>query len=333
MLYLSFFGVFVASLCGVWLFKKYAIKLGAIDTVNARSLHSGDIPRGGGVIIVLLIALYAGGRIVSAESASQTQILWLLCCVALSVLGFLDDLNDLSARTRLLTQIIVSFVFCIFGLDVISAENKYLIPAIAFVLIWQINATNFMDGIDGLVGSQAVLIGLYLLAVSDSSVSEFYSTGLLVFCGATLGFLVWNWNGATVFLGDAGSYFIGFFLGTIVFLMANGVNAAFAMGIVFLPLLVDASLTLVIRTLKKENIFSAHRDHVYQLFAGSGVSHGRIASSLLLINAFIFVPLSEWALSKPEYAIRIFGFSCVLAAFIWYFARLVAKKRTPVSLE
>ena len=205
----------------------------------------------------------------------------------LAGISWIDDLRGLSPVLRLAAQIVaVTIGICTQDWP----GGLVLFAAIGLLWIWCTNLFNFMDGIDGIVGSEATAIGIGLLLFA--SVGTGADPGLTMLAaamvGAALGFLVWNWSPARIFLGDVGSAPLGYLVG---FLLLDLVMRGFWKVALILPLyfLADASITLARRLLRGERVWRAHREHFYQLAVRAGLSHAAvveriIAADLVLIG-------------------------------------------------
>jgi UDP-N-acetylmuramyl pentapeptide phosphotransferase/UDP-N-acetylglucosamine-1-phosphate transferase len=177
------------------------------------------------------------------------------------------------------------------GILVLPGPRDLLyLAAIGLLWIWWINLFNFMDGIDGLAGSEAAAIGAGLLlfgsvgAGADSALQALAAAVI----GAAVGFLVWNWAPAGVFLGDVGSVPLGYLLGFL--LLGLAVRGYWKIALV-LPLyfLADATITLARRLLRGERVWEAHREHFYQQAVRRGLGHAAVvervvAADLVLIG-------------------------------------------------
>ena len=242
-----------------------------LDQPNARSSHSLPTPRGGGVAFVLVgsaAVAFLGG--------------WLpVLCMPLSLVGFLDDRHNLPAALRYGVQIATALVLLL-----ISPWHLHSIGLLPWLLLLiaataVINFTNFMDGLDGLVaGCMAVLF----------SVAAFTGMpALWPMVGALLGFLLWNWSPAKVFMGDVGSTFLGaIFAGAV--LQQTSFQAALGLLLVGTPLLADACLCVPRRLLAGQRVFQAHRLHLFQRLNQAGWSHTRVSS--LFIGAVAVLALA-----------------------------------------
>lgn len=239
----------------------------AIDRPNARSLHASPIPRAGGLIMVP--AALASSLLVSQQTALLAAIGGLLCAIS-----FIDDRWGLPILARLACHVIAAIVCCQ-GYMQLSSPLGYALAATS--LVWAANLFNFMDGSDGLAGGMALfgfcILGWMMLGPTPGVAS-------LAFClaAAAAGFLIFNFAPARVFMGDAGSVPLGFLAGAIGLTGAlQGTWPAWFPVLVFSPFVVDASATLLMRALRGERFWQAHRDHYYQRLVRMGWTHGKLA--------------------------------------------------------
>ncbi|MCW6038013.1 glycosyltransferase family 4 protein [Spirulina subsalsa FACHB-351] len=263
-----------------------------IDIPNDRSSHQNPTPRGGGLgfIVAFLLTNISTPFFHTLNTPNFTPI-WLIL-TPLGIIGFLDDRYNLPARLRYLVQLsaaaIAIYAFSslpIPGLNTLGLTGQVIgivITAIAFTAL--INFYNFMDGLDGLVASvtalQLAFLALYL-----------HQPLWWLLVAALLGFLYWNWSPAKIFMGDVGSTVLGACIGIALLNSPNPTQLWSALPITF-PLIGDAIYTLIRRLLKKENIFQAHRTHLYQRLQQSGWSHGKVAIAYLLLTALIALLIS-----------------------------------------
>jgi phospho-N-acetylmuramoyl-pentapeptide-transferase len=265
----------VALACGiaVWLLLVVLRRSGlaeriALDRANSRSLHAGVVPRVGGLVV---IGTAAAAGFITPTGLSLVAGL----AGALMLLGWLDDRYGLPVGVRLAAHLLASL-----------AAAEMLMPAapwwqwllLALALTWAMNLYNFMDGADGLAGGMTVFgFGAYALAgiAGDAPGLALLSASV---AGAAAGFLPHNWAPARVFLGDAGSVPLGFLAGMLgVAGWTAGVWPAWFPLLVFSPFVVDASVTLLRRLLRRERLWQPHREHLYQRMVRSGLGHGRTA--------------------------------------------------------
>ena len=239
----------------------------ALDKPNARSLHVNHVPRIGGLALVL--------GVIAAWIFGEHSYDWVLLILILMSVSLVDDLRGLSVRWRLLVQVAVSACFVWFFLPNLA---WWLMPTAALGLIWMTNLYNFMDGSDGLAGGMAVF-GFGAFAVAAYSAQNMQ---LAQMCGAivasSVAFLIFNFNPAKIFMGDAGSIPLGFLAGAIgLFGWQQGIWPPWFPVLVFSPFIVDATVTLLKRAINGEKVWQAHRAHYYQRLVQMGWGHKKTA--------------------------------------------------------
>ena len=292
---------FVASCLGTWVLVAVLRRRAVLDRPNERSSHIAPTPRGGG-IAVIGVSVAAWVALVVAGIAPANTVVAALAAVGLGVVSWFDDLRGLSPGLRLLAQ----FVAVAAGIWALPPQGAifqgWLPPGLdaaagVIVWVWFVNLFNFMDGIDGIDGSEAAAIGIGIVVVAG--VSGGIDLGLVApataIAAAALGFLVWNWAPARIFIGDVGSVPLGYLLGFLLFELALRGQWAAAL---ILPLyfLADASLTLLRRLLRGERVWQAHREHFYQRAVQRGLSHGAVV--LRVIAADIVLIACAWVAAK-----------------------------------
>lgn len=272
-----------------------------LDIPNDRSSHTRPTPRGGGLGFIITFAVI--GTLPSVLASYFPQLLpsqlvnpnpiylWFIL-TPLAIIGFIDDRQSVPASIRYLIQLTASGIaIAYFGLF----PQPWLTPfgllgqiiAIAFTLIGMtalINFYNFMDGLDGLVAGvtavQLAFFGYYL------NQPLFW-----LLAGALLGFLWWNWSPAKIFMGDAGSTVLGASV-AIALLNTNDPIRAWSALAVTLPLIGDAIYTLIRRLRCGENIFKAHRSHLYQRLQQAGWSHAQVATTYIIATGLIVLAIT-----------------------------------------
>ena len=299
--------------------RRYALASNLMDVPNARSSHSIPTPRGGGVAIVgvfLLTALYLA---VIGSIDWHSAWVFIVSGGGVAILGFLDDHGHIAARWRLLGHFsaAVFAVFLLGGIPPIVAFGFSLnlmwfgsLIAVLY-LVWMLNLYNFMDGIDGLASIEAICVCCgAALAAWLSGFHELVWTPLLL-AAAVMGFLYWNFPPARIFMGDAGSGFLGITLG-ILSLQASWANSTFLY--VWLILLgvfiVDATVTLLRRLVRGDKVYEAHRSHAYQFASRHFGSHRVVTLTVAAINIGWLLP---WAL-----AVAVLGVDGLIALILAY---------------
>jgi UDP-N-acetylmuramyl pentapeptide phosphotransferase/UDP-N-acetylglucosamine-1-phosphate transferase len=275
-----------------------------LDLPNERSLHSVPTPRTGGLAVVgslaaglLLLRLVAAlpglreHKEVRLALSWPVQLWWIMALtLALAAISYLDDRFDLHAGPRFLLHLGVAAAAVLLGQ---LAPDRFTVPMLGsfslglvavpvavLVLAWMVNLFNFMDGMDGFAGGMAIIgfgvLGMAAWLAGDAAVAL---VSLLVVAAAG-GFLLFNRPPARIFLGDVGSTSLGFLAGTLaLFGTARGDFEFWQPLLAFSPFIVDATVTLLLRALRGERVWQAHRSHYYQRLVLAGWSHRRTVAA------------------------------------------------------
>ena len=271
---------------------------GPVDPPGERRSHQRPTPTSGGIAIIVATCL--GVALASGlGQGADPRIGWLAALAAVSgVIGAADDLFDLPPRTKLLIQIALAILFAhgVARVEVLPLAPGLNLPlgmvvGVAGSTLWLVvltNAVNFVDGADGLAPG-AVIVALLGLAVAAAINGQTaVATAALVGAVAGLGFLPWNLPAHRLFQGDAGALFSGFFLAGLAVVAARPAQgqplSPFLMPLATLPMLTDVLLTLLARARAGKPLFSAHREHLYQLWLDrGGASHAALSLRYWLI--------------------------------------------------
>jgi Fuc2NAc and GlcNAc transferase len=305
---LTFFFAFAATR----LMRMFALRTGLLDHPSPRGSHSAPTPRGGGLAIVGAFLLAAIGLYALRFIDTRLLVVFLMGCGAVALVGYVDDRRPLTAKVRLYVHVAAAvFVVTLIG-D--AAVPKWLhlgwagIWVVRFfgvlAIVWGTNLFNFMDGIDGIAGAEAVFIGgagawLAFSFGGNGGLGE----AMLCIAAASAGFLIWNWPPAKIFLGDAGSGFLGFTLATLSW--AACIHGSFRIevwAILAGVFVVDATLTLTRRVVRGDRWFEAHRTHAYQHLARRWGSHFAVTLAVSAINVIWLLPWAWFAADHPQFA-------------------------------
>ncbi len=298
-------GLLAAAFLSWWwsgLLRRYALDQGLLDRPNARSSHHAPTPRGGGLAFVLVVLL--GVMLLLATGGIQHPLGWAVLggggLVALA--GWLDDHGHLAARWRLLVHTLAALwgLAWIGGVPPVMLGTFLLEPTLPLqsvallALVWMINLFNFMDGLDAIASVEAISVSVMGSLITTAAIGPSVDSAVpLVVAAAVAGFLVWNWPPARLFMGDAGSGFLGFALG--LFSLAAGHQAPALLWswlILSGVFLVDATWTLFRRLCRLERIWQAHRSHAYQRAARLIGSHRPVSLAVLVINLGWLAPIA-----------------------------------------
>ncbi len=303
----------------------YAIKKGVIDTPNERSSHTTPTPRGGGLsfVIIFLTAFIAAYLFNISAFTPQTEPFFALLSASLLVagIGFWDDHTHIPARWRFLIHAVAALIgLLLLGLPEIPLPSTTIAlgfigyPLGVIALVWLLNLFNFMDGIDGIAGSEALFVGISAIIIMHNATFADFSTlifWLSILMAGVAGFLILNWPPAKIFMGDAGSGFLGLMLGLFALWSANLGLPIWCWVILLALFISDATVTLLRRILNGERWFEAHRSHLYQQLSRKWGSHRSVTLALISLNAFWLFPLAWLAATYPS-----FGLLITLAAYL-----------------
>lgn len=291
------FGAMVVSGALVPLLVKFAVGRNLMDLPNTRSSHAVPTPRLGGVAVIagtwvgFLVLMFA------APEVGRGTLPLVLAATLVGGVGLADDFLDLHFGVKAAAQAVAAGgLLAFFPPPVLAVGGLSWTASVGLLLFgvfWVValcNAFNFMDGIDGITGGVAVVSALFLASIATGA-----SGMLLALSGAMVGFLVWNLSPATIFMGDAGSYFTGFALACAVLYVPVGEGgfSAGAVGfvagaIVFTPYLMDTGFTIIrrLRSGVGSGVFSAHREHIYQRITPEPAMHRRTSNVYYALTAF-----------------------------------------------
>ena len=290
-------GVFVLSFVLVWAYSRLVSRYLFAKTSRAQSMKNSVVPSGGGLPIVLTVfpAWYLG-----LANAETKELFFLLAVAIIAVVSLIDDWIEIAAAPRLILHAtLVGLCLAVLPTDwqIFADYIPLSIERISLGIcwVWFVNLFNFMDGIDGLAGSQTVfivtgivIIGFYFpISVEVNSLSAFL-------CAGVLGFLIWNWYPSKIILGDVGSVTLGFTVGWLLIHLAyqGHLFAALVLPSYFVA---DASITLVRRILKKQKFWKPHREHFYQRAVLAGFKPSQVVLLIAGVNIVqLFVVMQSY---------------------------------------
>lgn len=285
------------------LLRRYALASNLIDKPNERSSHTIPTPRGGGLAIVLTFLSLLPFLVMSDDNSER--LLWALfgagSLVALT--GFIDDHGHIPAHWRLCLHFFAAAwaLAWLGGIPPIvvlsqSIELAWFGHLLGLLyLVWLLNLYNFMDGINGIAGIEAVTVCLGGAVIFTLSPGEnlIWMAPTLLLAVSVSGFLIWNFPVARIFMGDAGSGFVGIVLGTIsIQATATNPELLWAWLILLGAFVVDSTVTLIRRIRRGEKFYQAHRSHAYQYAARKYGGHVRVSVAFGLINLVWLLPIA-----------------------------------------
>lgn len=299
--------------------RRYAISQSLMDIPNARSSHSIPTPRGGGVAIVVAF-LCSLPVAYSLDLVSLELLVGSLGAGGLvAVIGFLDDHGHIAARWRLLGH----FTAAAWGLYWLQSGPQLALfgttydlgvvgyGLAALYLVWMLNLYNFMDGIDGLASLEAIsaCAGMCLIYTFMGKSDLIWGPALLAL--AVAGFLFWNFPPARIFMGDAGSGFLGIQLALLsLHAMTFEPVLLWAWIIMLGSFIVDATFTLIRRLMRGDKVYEAHRSHAYQYASRQLGQHRPVTLAVTALNIFWLLPIAA--------AVVLAGLDAIVGVLIAY---------------
>jgi len=259
-------------------------KLYILDHPNRRSLHESATPRGGGLAI--FVAVIISGTIAAALYGTSSDLLWLgIAALMIAGVSFLDDWLTINLGYRIAVHFFAAYLIIREGLALESLALPGVVwpfpepVATAFSLlfvVWMVNLYNFMDGMDGFAAGMAVMgFGSFVLLGWIADDTRFMVLNLIV-AAAAGGFLVFNFPPAKIFMGDLGSSLLGFLAAAFaLWAERDGLFPLWVSVLIFSPFIVDATITLLRRILRREKFWQAHKTHYYQRLVQLGWGHRR----------------------------------------------------------
>jgi glycosyltransferase WbpL len=302
-------GACLATVGGTRAYRSFAVRRGILANPNFRSLHERPIPRGGGIVFSLsTIAAFVALGLTAGIDPRLLRAL-VVGGTAATVFGFVDDAMHIGAKTKLLFQgaLAAWTLLCFGGTPLVDLPftPRVLDLAVSWIaLVWMINFYNFIDGIDGMAATGAILISataILVLVLSGGDPRLLPVFGAIAVCSA--GFLVFNWPPASIFMGDSGSVFLGFCFGALMAgtLSTGGLSLSTWL-VLFGYFAGDTTTTTLLRMFVAERWYGEHRSHAYQNLARIWASHFRVVRGVILYHVLWLTPLAVVSALAPPLA-------------------------------
>ena len=329
-----------ASWAGTGLFRRYALASQWLDLPTARSSHTVPTPRGGGVAIVASFMLLLLAMALLGLIEQRLMIAALGAGAVVALLGFLDDRASLPARVRFAGHALaaawaVGWMNSIPSVPIFghNVDLGWAGPALCgLFIVWMINLFNFMDGIDGIASVEAIttaLGGALLWWLAGSGTGW---VAAVAFAGCVAGFLAWNWPPAKIFMGDAGSGFLGLMVALLALWCGQSAPLLFWSWFILVGcFMVDATTTLVRRVMRGEKFFEAHRAHAYQYASRRAGRHLPVTLACGAINLLWLLPIAALvALGRLD---GVVGVVLAYAPLVWLAFRFKAGDRVAQAAQ
>ena len=328
MIYVVVCAVVGFSLSYVWIARilKWTRRRGILDIPNARSSHAVPTPRGAGIAIVGLTIGFWLVYLLVAHRFDSRFLAFAAGGLMVATVGWLDDVATAGRSARFIVHsLAASMAMLAFGYF-----DEIVVPfvgtiyfswfGIPLTLLWiagLTNSYNFIDGIDGSAGGQAVVAGAgWVILCGMINYPEIGILGVLA-ASCSLGFLMYNWPPARIFMGDVGSSFLGYTFAVIP-LMCRGASPAipFAAVLIVWPSVFDSCFTIIRRAKNGENILVAHRSFLFQRLNIAGWSHLQATLLYSMLEAIGVVMAWMWT-SNPDLRNYVVGIAMMLCAGLW----------------
>lgn len=282
---------------------KLSRSLGAISEIGGRHVGKQPIGRLGGVgallgiVVAIAIQIWLDPLFSTAWHHDRLQIIGFISGLSLvAAIGFLDDILRLRAIQKLVVQLVAALICYSFGLKISAVDLPLLkliqlgwfdLPITVFWIVGIVNAVNLIDGLDGLAGGVLLFASVVNFIAAIGAGAVLPATLMIAMGGAIIGFLIYNWHPAKIYLGDGGAYSLGFIL-AVVGLLAPMQKASTGIGFL-VPILAvglpvfDTLVTMVRRFVNRRGIFTPDRGHLHHILLDSGISHRRVVIGLYTV--------------------------------------------------
>lgn len=296
----SLLAVFAAAGVMSWVLtgmaRRWMLSRGTLDVPNERSSHVTPTPRGGGLAIAAVMLVGLVGGMAFGWLDRDVGIALLGGGLMVGAIGWADDCFNLTYRPRLAVHFAAALwtLAWLGGFPRLDLGATHLpLGVLGWVLavlgiVWTVNFYNFMDGIDGIAGGEAVVVGVaggLLLMLSGAA--DLAGLSFLI-AAASFGFLLWNWAPARIFMGDVGSGILGYLFSALAVASENRGAVPMLVWVLLLGVfVVDATVTLVRRALDREVVFNAHKKHAYQRAVQAGWTHGQVSAVVVALGVLL----------------------------------------------
>ncbi|MGM0565008.1 MAG: MraY family glycosyltransferase [Pseudomonadota bacterium] len=307
----------------------FAIRRKALVEPSERCSHTVPTPHGGGVAIAMTSLALAVVFSLLDWVPDIPMAAFVILGLTIAAIGVFDDIHHLSSKARLITHFVVALAglaaipnlptLSLFGLYVDSSSAVILWPLMVLAWVWLINLYNFMDGIDGLAAIQALMLfaGMAFNFWYFGFPNWAWINAFMV--AAVLGFTVFNWPPAKIFMGDGGSGYLGFVIGFFMLLSAGETKVSMWSWIILLTLFIaDATTTLLVRFFTGQKILEPHRLHTYQKLSDRLGSHRPVTLIYGGVIAGVLFPASVLANRLPHSGPVVFAVLFALSSLVFF---------------
>ncbi|MGV2939758.1 glycosyltransferase family 4 protein [Mesobacillus sp. LC4] len=295
MVYVTLIVCFIASILITPLVKKLALKIGATDAPNQRKVHAKVMPRLGGLAIY--ISFVIGLLILRPEAEYNTAII--LGSLIIIITGVLDDMMELSAKIKMLGQLAAAGLVVVWGgvqvtfinIPFIDSQIQFGFMSIPITIFWIVGITNAINLIDGLDGLAAGVSSIALITISGMAIimGDQYTVMLAsIVLASTLGFLIYNFHPAKIFMGDTGALFLGYMIAVLSLLGFKNVTfISFIVPVIILGVPIsDTFFAIIRRIVNKQPLSAPDKSHLHHCLLRLGYTHRQTVLMIYAMAAF-----------------------------------------------
>ena len=289
-----------------------------VDIPNHRSSHTQPIIRGSGLVFALLWLVYLIYCYVTQKASLDDLLYFLPGCLFITLVGFIDDINPISATSRLICHALATCYFLKIFLP-IHPMPLLLLAIHSLLIMWSINLFNFMDGIDGIAAIESLFFFGMSAFFFHQVHADFMRHSLLILTALIGGFLLLNAPPARTFMGDAGSTFLGYVIALIIVIGNRQYHIPLATWFILYSLFIyDATITLLRRIKRKDIWYQAHRQHAFQRLHQAGWPHKKIIGHVVLINSVLAL-LAYLAYQTPRFTViySLLTLALLTGVYLW----------------
>lgn len=294
MFFLTLIVCFAISIIITPLIKKFAFLIGATDRPNHRKVHQSIMPRLGGLAIFISFLI----GLIILRPVNEFSLAILAGCLIIIITGLLDDLLELPARYKLIGQI-ASACTVVFGGDLqvvfinlpFGAQLQFGLLSIPFTILWIVGITNAINLIDGLDGLAAGVSSIALITISGIAFLQgniYVATVGLIVIASTLGFLIYNFHPAKIFMGDTGALFLGYIISVLSLLGFKNVTfISLIIPVIILAVPIsDTFFAILRRIIHKKPLGAPDKQHLHHCMMRMGYSHRQTVLLIYAMSAF-----------------------------------------------
>lgn len=338
MVYVTLVVCFMLSVLITPLVKKFAIKIGATDSPNQRKVHQKIMPRLGGLAIY--ISFIAGMLITQPDAPYNTAIL--LGSFIIIVTGVLDDMYELSAKIKLLGQLGAAAIVVVMGGVQVSYINlpfggqlEFGMLSIPITIFWIVGITNAINLIDGLDGLAAGVSSIALITISGMAIimGDMYTVTVgTIVLASTLGFLIYNFHPAKIFMGDTGALFLGYMIAVLSLLGFKNVTfISLIVPIIILGVPIsDTFFAIIRRIVHKKPLSAPDKSHLHHCLLNIGFTHRQTVLTIYALAAFFGLAAVIFSQAKFWGSFLLIALLLILIELFAEVIGLVGKNYKPI---